>query len=178
MNISRLASRLATALIITYPAYALAQPAPPRPAPQQAAPATAPAPQPPLRGYKVADDAQSRALAFERRLLKEGTTDQRPIADIRKDADAAMQRNDPASAARFWLSIALRSGPDAAPWWRYSLAMGAIRSNNYDEREANSTASYHAAVLAYLKAANRAEEQLALTQIAARNRPRASGGPL
>ena len=160
---------LALVLALT-PASALAQSgaAPqPRPAqPQTAAPA--PAPQPPLRTFRLPDEAVSSALAFERRLQRQGTTDQRPIADIRKDADAATQRADYAAAARFWLSIALRSGPDAAPWWRYSISMGSVRGANYDEREANSSASYNAAVLAYLKAANRAEEQLALTQISVR----------
>ncbi len=142
-----------------------------RPTTAAPAPAATPAPAPgtpqatpPLRAYKDADLAAA-ATAFEKRVTKEGTTDTRPIPDIRKDADDAQKRGDLKAAAGFWRSIALRSGPDSAPWWRYAVMAGAAKIDKYDERTAYRANAKAAAYLAYMRANNRVEESLALVQI-------------
>ncbi len=146
----------------------LAQAAPrpqPRPDTAQPQPQRAPAQVlPPLRAFQR-DDLAEQARRFEASIATKQASDTRPIADIRRDADAAATRGDFRAAARAWEQIALRSGTDSAPWVRYSQALGGIRTNEWREREQLQTDITASAYMAYRRAANRNEEAFALAHI-------------
>lgn len=146
----------------------LAQAAPrpqPRPDTAQPQPQRAPAQVlPPLRAFQR-DDLAEQARRFEASIATKQASDTRPIADIRRDADAAATRGDFRAAARFWEAIALRSGTDSAPWVRYSQALGGVRTNDWRERQQLQTDITASAYMAYRRAANRNEEAFALAHI-------------
>ncbi|MEI8143830.1 MAG: alpha-2-macroglobulin [Alphaproteobacteria bacterium] len=126
-------------------------------------PAAAP-PGPPLRAYQNEAAAElSRRLEASRARVQ--VNEQRPIADVRRDADSAAQRSDFRSAASAWENIALRSGQDSAPWVRYAQMLAGVRTDNWQERQTLADESLGAAYLGYRRAANRNEEAFALAQI-------------
>lgn len=142
----------------------------PRPQPRPTQPDQAqrnPAPQaalPPLRAYQR-DDLVDQARRFEATIANRRAGDDRPIGDVRRDADAAATRGDFRAAARLWEAIALRSGTDSAPWVRYSQALAGIRTNDWRERQQLQEDTMAAAFMAYRRAQNRAEEAFALAQV-------------
>ncbi|MBX9992857.1 alpha-2-macroglobulin family protein [Phreatobacter oligotrophus] len=132
----------------------------------QRTPAAAPAAPalPPLRAFQR-DDLAEQARRFEASIATKQASDNRPIPDIRRDADAAATRGDFRAAARAWESIALRSGTDSAPWVRYSQALSGIRTNEWREREQLQNDIMGSAYMAYRRSANRNEEAFALAHI-------------
>ncbi|WP_439573948.1 alpha-2-macroglobulin family protein [Phreatobacter sp.] len=142
-------------------------PARPAPVPQRrpdASQAQRPAADPPLRAFRR-DDFADLARRFEAFMAARSPTDNRPIADVRRDADAAATRGDFRAASVHWENIAQRSGTDSAPWVRYSQALGGIRTNDWRERQRFQENTLGAAYLAYQRAQNRVEEAFALAHI-------------
>ncbi len=145
----------------------LAQVPAPRPQPRPDQQQRNPAPQPmlpPLRAFQR-DDLAEQARRFEAAIATRRAGDERPIADIRRDADAAATRGDFRAAARAWEIIALRSAPDTAPWIRYSQALAGIRTNEWRERQQLQDDMMGAAFMAYRRSQNRNEEAFALAQV-------------
>ena len=147
------------------PAQPVPRPQPARPAPEAQRSQAQPAPAlPPLKVYQR-DDLNELGRKFAAWVETRSASDNRPIPDIRRDADAATQRGDFRAAARAWEMIALRSAPDTAAWVRYSQALGGIRSDNWRERQQNSEDMVGAAYYAYQRSQNRNEEAFALGQL-------------
>jgi hypothetical protein len=145
----------------------LAQVPAPRPPARPGQEQRNPAPQPmlpPLRAYSR-DDLAEQARRFETAIANRRPGDDRPIPDVRRDADAAATRGDFRAAARAWEAIALRSGPDTAAWVRYSQALAGIRTNEWRERQQLQDDMMGAAFMAYRRSQNRNEEAFALAQV-------------
>jgi uncharacterized protein YfaS (alpha-2-macroglobulin family) len=142
------------------------QPVPrPQARPDSAQPQRTPAPVlPPLRLFQR-DDLAELGRRFEASIARRTAGDDRPLQDVRRDADAATTRGDFRAASRMWEIIALRSGTDSAPWVRYSQALAGIRSDNWRERQQLQEDTMGAAFMAYRRAQNRNDEAFALAQV-------------
>ncbi|MBX3548415.1 MAG: alpha-2-macroglobulin family protein [Xanthobacteraceae bacterium] len=107
-------------------------------------------------------DLNAGAARLESQLQKELVSRPRSVADLRKEADAALAAKDTRTHAQRLGEIAISAEKDAALWLRYARALGEIAPSNAPERNIIRDRTAAAAYLAYRRTANRAQEAEAL----------------
>ena len=103
-------------------------------------------------------DLADSAVTLEAQIKSDAGAPTKPVAQIRKDADAAFAKNDFRSGMALLGQIVAAQPNDATTWLRLARTIMQIRPNNDDERgtllEHASTAAY----IAYQRTTNRNEE--------------------
>jgi len=137
----------------------------PPPAPA-AAPSPAPAPpQPAAQKTFQRSDLVTGARRYERHLRREVLMPTAPAERIRREAEQALQRNDPRTAATAYSGLVLLAPQDAGAWLRLARALAAIKPNEDEDASAITDNALAAAFISYRRAGTRAEEADALAFI-------------
>src|SRR5262245_47684930 len=112
------------------------------------------------------DDLADAAIKLEAQINAEAGPVTKPVAQLKREADAAFARNDFRTGLQLLGQIAAVAPQDSANWLRLAKAVLQIRPGNDRERtlllERAATASY----IAYLRTRDRTEEAEALLVIA------------
>jgi uncharacterized protein YfaS (alpha-2-macroglobulin family) len=106
----------------------------------------------------VREDLNESSIKLEAQIKAEAGQVRRPVADLRREADAAFQRNDARTGMILLGQIVTVAPNDSANWLRLARTILQIRTNDQRERarllERASTAAY----TAYTRATNRNDE--------------------
>ena len=108
------------------------------------------------------DDLADAAIRLEGQIKANAATIGKPLAALRRDADAALARNDARAAVQVLGQIVTVSPGDSASWLRLARATLQLRSANASERAALLDRAATAAYIAYQRSGNRGEEADAL----------------
>ncbi len=114
--------------------------------------------------YQRADLADS-AIRLEDQIKREAGQVTKPAATLRREADAAFQRNDFRAGMQLLGQIAAVAPDDSANWLRLARFVLQIRPTNARERVLFLERAGTAAYIAYQRAGNQGEEADALTLI-------------
>ncbi len=108
------------------------------------------------------DQLASDAIRLEEQVKRDVATAQtRPVEDLRRDAQAALARNDAAGAAKLLAAVAAATPREAAGWRAYAQALLAS-GTSYQIQQTATAAAY----LAYQRAAASADQAAALALLA------------
>ena len=108
------------------------------------------------------DDLADTAIRLEGEIKANAGTVGKPPAALRRDADAALARNDARAAVQVLGQIVTVAPADSASWLRLARATLQLRSANPNERAALLDRAATAAYIAYQRSGNRGEEADAL----------------
>jgi len=119
------------------------------------------------------DDLADSAIRLEALIKKDAGSVTVPLATLRREADAAFQRNDGRTGMQLLGQIVTVAPDDAANWLRLARTILQVRPGNDREKTVLLERATTAAYIAYQRAGNRGEEADALVLIgrgfAARN---------
>ncbi len=113
------------------------------------------------KSYRRGDLAEA-AIRLEAQIKSDAGTAARPLAQLRREADAAFQRGDHRAGMVVLGRIVAQAPDESAHWLRLAQAIRQIRANDARERTLLLERAGTAAYAAYLRAANRGEEAQAL----------------
>ena len=108
------------------------------------------------------DDLADAAIKLEAQIKEDAGTVAKPLATLRREADAAFAKNDFRGGMQVLAQIVAVAPQDAANWIRLSRTILQIRTVNDDERRNFLERAAAAAYIAYQRAGNRNEEADAL----------------
>ena len=108
------------------------------------------------------DDLADTAIRLEGEIKANAGTVGKPLAALRRDADAALARNDARAAVQVLGQIVTVAPGDSGSWLRLARATLQLRSANPNERAALLDRAATAAYIAYQRSGNRGEEADAL----------------
>ena len=108
----------------------------------------------PFRDSDLADSA----VALEAKIKADAGAPSKPLAQIRRDADAAFSRNDFRNGMALLGQIVAAAPNDGATWLRLARTIMQIRPSSDDERKLLLERASSAAYIAYLRAPSRSEE--------------------
>ncbi len=108
------------------------------------------------------DDLADMAIKLEAQIKSEAGQTGKPVAALRRDADAAFARNDPRAAIALLSQIVAAAPDDSATWLRLARSVLLIRSPEPNERTVLLERASTAAYIAYQRSSNRADEADAL----------------
>ncbi|MGA9208723.1 MAG: hypothetical protein WB347_13035, partial [Terriglobales bacterium] len=118
------------------------------------APLTATAADKPFQNADLADSA----IKLEAQIKADAGAPTKPVAQIRRDADAAFAKNDFRSGMALLGQIVAAAPTDSATWLRLARTIMQVRPANDDERKLLLERASTAAYLAYQRTSSRAEE--------------------
>src|SRR4051794_1447871 len=104
------------------------------------------------------DDLADSAIRLEAKIKADSGTVAKPAAALKRDADAAFQRNDGRTGLQVLGQIATVAPDDVANWLRLSRAVINIYAPNDTERYALLDRAATAAYIAYQRSTTRDEE--------------------
>jgi hypothetical protein len=110
-------------------------------------------------------DLGEAAIKLEAQIKADADQPAKPLAQLRREADQAFQKNDLASGVALLGQIVAMAPKESADWLRLARAVMQFRSNNDRERTTVLERAATAAYIAYQRAGNRAEEADALVII-------------
>ncbi len=108
------------------------------------------------------DDLADAAIRLEGQIKADAGTVAKPLATLRRDADAAFARNDPRAGMQLLGQIVAVAPGDSANWLRLAKTILQIRPADARERATLLERATTAAYLAYQRTANSGEEAEAL----------------
>jgi alpha-2-macroglobulin len=111
------------------------------------------------------DDLADAAIKLEAQIKAEAGQVTKPAAALRREADAAFQRNDFRSGIQILGQIVTVAPDDSANWLRLAKTVLQLRPGNNDERTTLLERAATAAYIAYRRSINSAEEAESLTVI-------------
>lgn len=111
------------------------------------------------------DDLADGAIRLEALIRKDAGSITRPLDMLRRDADAAFQRNDGRTGMQLLGQIVTVAPNDAANWLRLARTILQVRPNDDREKTLLLERATTAAYIAYQRAGNRGEEAEALILI-------------
>ena len=103
-------------------------------------------------------DLADSAVALEAKIKADAGAPSKPLAQIRRDADAAFSRNDFRNGMALLGQIVAAAPNDGATWLRLARTIMQIRPSSDDERKLLLERASSAAYIAYLRAPSRSEE--------------------
>ena len=103
-------------------------------------------------------DLGDSAVALEAKIKADAGAPSKPLAQIRRDADAAFSRNDFRNGMALLGQIVAAAPNDGATWLRLARTIMQIRPSSDDERKLLLERASSAAYIAYLRAPSRSEE--------------------
>ena len=103
-------------------------------------------------------DLADSAVALEAKIKADAGAPSKPLAQIRRDADAAFSRNDFRNGMALLGQIVASAPNDGATWLRLARTIMQIRPSSDDERKLLLERASSAAYIAYLRAPSRSEE--------------------
>src|SRR4051812_39931158 len=112
------------------------------------------------------DDLVEAAIKLEAQIKAESGPITKPLAQLRREADAAFARNDFRTGLQILGQIAVVAPDDSANWLRLAKAVLQIRPGNERERTTLLERAATAAYIAYLRTKDQNEEADALLVIA------------
>jgi len=112
------------------------------------------------------DDLADAAIKLEAQIKAEAGQVTKPAAALRREADAAFQRNDFRSGMQILGQIVAVAPDDSANWLRLAKTVLQIRPSNERERTLLLERAATAAYIAYQRSGNSSEEAESLTVIA------------
>ncbi len=118
------------------------------------APLTATAADKPFQNIDLADSA----IKLEAQIKTDAGAPTKPVAQIRRDADAAFAKNDFRSGMALLGQIVAAGPTDSATWLRLARTIMQVRPANDDERKLLLERASTAAYIAYQRTSSRAEE--------------------
>ena len=118
------------------------------------APLTATAADKPFQNTDLADSA----IKLEAQIKTDAGAPTKPVAQIRRDADAAFAKNDFRSGMALLGQIVAAAPTDSATWLRLARTIMQVRPANDDERKLLLERASTAAYIAYQRTSSRAEE--------------------
>ncbi len=118
------------------------------------APLTAHAADKPFQNRDLADSA----IKLEAQIKSDAGAPTKPVAQIRRDADAAFAKNDFRSGMALLGQIVAAAPTDSATWLRLARTIMQVRPANDDERKLLLERASTAAYIAYQRTTSRAEE--------------------
>ena len=104
------------------------------------------------------DDLADSAIKLEAKIKSDAGAPTKPVAQIRKDADAAFAKNDFRNGMTLLGQIVAAQPNDATTWLRLARTIMQIRPTNNDEKAALLEKASTAAYIAYQRTTNRNEE--------------------
>ncbi|HVG52244.1 MAG TPA: MG2 domain-containing protein, partial [Xanthobacteraceae bacterium] len=104
------------------------------------------------------DDLADSVIRLEAKIKADAGPVSKPAAALKRDADAALQKNDARTGLQILSQIATVSPNDASNWLRMARAILQIYAPNETERDALRERAATAAYIAYQRASNRDEE--------------------
>ncbi len=116
--------------------------------------ATANAAEKPFQNQSLANGA----ITLEAKIKADAGTPAKPLAQIRRDADAAFSRNDFRAGMALLGQIVAAAPTDSASWLRLARAITQIRTTDDNERSLFLERAASAAYIAYQRSGSRAEE--------------------
>ena len=117
------------------------------------------------KAFQRADLADS-AIKLEAQIKSDAGSAAKPLAQLRRDADAAFQKNDVRNGVVLLGQIIAAAPNESATWLRLARATLLLWSPNDNERRALLERAATAAYIAYQRAGNRNEEADSLTVVA------------
>jgi alpha-2-macroglobulin len=123
------------------------------------APLAANAAEKPFQNTDLADSA----ITLEAQIKSDAGAPTKPMAQIRRDADAAFAKNDFRSGMALLGQIVAAAPNDSASWLRLARTIMQVRPANDDERKLLLERASTAAYIAYQRTTSRAEEADSLT---------------
>jgi uncharacterized protein YfaS (alpha-2-macroglobulin family) len=111
------------------------------------------------------DDLADAAVRVEAQVKSEAARTPKPLAAARRDAEAALKRNDFRAASQALVQVAAATPDEASSWLRLAGALVQIRTNDQRERATLLERAAAAAYLAYQLTTNRNEEAESLAVI-------------
>jgi hypothetical protein len=108
----------------------------------------------PFQDSELADSA----VTLEAKIKSDAGTPSKPVAQIRRDADAAFSRNDFRNGMALLGQVVAAAPNDSATWLRLARTVMQIRPTSDDERKLLLERASSAAYIAYQRASSRAEE--------------------
>ena len=111
------------------------------------------------------DDLNDAAIKLEAQIKSDAGDVTKPVAQLRRDADAAFQRSDFRSGMTLLSQIAASAPDDTANWLRLARTIQQMRATDDRERTALLERAGTAAYIAYTRTKSRAEEADALVII-------------
>ncbi len=112
------------------------------------------------------DDLADAAIKLEAQIKAEAGQVTKPAAALRREADAAFQRNDFRSGMQILGQIVAVAPDDSANWLRLAKTVLQIRPSNDRERSLLLERAATAAYIAYLRSGNSTEEAESLVVVA------------
>ena len=103
-------------------------------------------------------DLADSGVALEAKIKADAGAPSKPLAQIRRDADAAFSRNDFRNGMALLGQIVAAAPNDGATWLRLARTIMQIRPSSDDERKLLLERASSAAYIAYLRAPSRSEE--------------------
>jgi len=103
-------------------------------------------------------DLADSAVALEAKIKADAGAPSKPLAQIRRDADAAFSRNDFRNGMALLGQIVAAAPNDGPTWLRLARTIMQIRPSSDDERKLLLERASSAAYIAYLRAPSRSEE--------------------
>jgi alpha-2-macroglobulin len=103
-------------------------------------------------------DLADSAVTLEAKIKADAGAPSKPLAQIRRDADAAFSRNDFRNGMALLGQIVAGAPNDGATWLRLARTIMQIRPSSDDERKLLLERASSAAYIAYLRASSRSEE--------------------
>jgi alpha-2-macroglobulin len=108
----------------------------------------------PFQDSELADSA----VTLEAKIKSDAGAPSKPVAQIRRDADAAFSRNDFRNGMALLGQVVAAAPNDSATWLRLARTVMQIRPTSDDERKLLLERASSAAYIAYQRASSRAEE--------------------
>ncbi len=112
------------------------------------------------------DDLADAAIKLEAKIKSDAGPVSKPLATLRRDADAAFQRNDFRSGLQILGQIVVVAPNDSANWLRIAKSVLQIRPGNDQERAGLRERATTAAYIAYQRTGNSGEEAESLLVMA------------
>jgi uncharacterized protein YfaS (alpha-2-macroglobulin family) len=108
-------------------------------------------------------DLADSAVTLEAQIKSDAGTPTKPVAQVRKDADAAFAKNDFRAGMALLGQIVAAAPNDATTWLRLSRTIMQIKASDDNEKKLLLERAATAAYVAYQRTANRGEEADSLT---------------
>src|SRR6201987_970069 len=112
------------------------------------------------------DDLAGAAIKLEAQIKAESGQVTKPIAELRREVDAAFQRGDDRGGVRILGQIVTIAPNRTVTWLRLARDLRQIRASDYPERNLLLERAAAAAYIAYLRSANSTEKAESLVVIA------------